>query len=278
MILLVLACVLDRTGQSATAAYERELALQTARADTLESSAQEVETRVDQLEEVMRYRGQQEAVRMDNLEQVTAEVRRIRGKIETIEHEAGVSAQDRAALDDDVRFRLEYLELRVASLEEQLGLTAPPPPIDGGTTVAEDGEIELVDGGDPVEVELPEGPDDLLAKAEEHLVGGKPKVARVLLEKFLADHGSHEKANEARYRYAETYFNEGDYARAILLFEEVVTADAKSPWSPWAMVRQGECFSKMGQDAEADLFWQDVVARYPKSQAAKDAKELLKGG
>lgn len=278
MILLLLACVLDRTGQSATAAYERELALQTARSDTLQSSAREVETRVDQLEEVIRYRGQQEAVRMDDLEAVTAEVRRIRGKIETIEHEAGVAGQERAALDDDVRFRLEYLELRVASLEEQLGLTAPAPPIEGGTTLTDEGEVELVDGGEPVEVVLPEGADELLAKAEEHLVDGKPKVARVLLEKFLADFSSHESANEARYRYAESYFNEGDYARAILLFEEVVTSDAKSPWSPWAMVRQGECFQKMGQDAEATLFWQDVVARYPKSQAAKDAKELLKGG
>lgn len=278
MIFLLLACVLDRTGQSATAAYERELALQTARADTLETSSREVEVRVEQLEEVMRYRGQQEAVRLENLDQVTAEVRRIRGKIEELEHQAGVGAQDRAALDDDVAFRLEYLELRVASLEGQLGLEAPPPPIEGGVTVGQDGEVELAGGGEPVEVELPAGADELLAKAEEHLVAGKPKVARVLLEKFLAEHPTNAKVSEARYRYAETFFNEGDYARAILLFEEVVTNDTKSSWSPWAMVRQGECFKSMGQDAEATLFWQDVVARYPKSQAAKDAKELLKGG
>ena len=276
MTLLLLACVLDRTGQSATAAYERELALASARADTLESSAGEVERRVAQLEEVMRYRGQQEAVRLENLEQVTDEVRRIRGKIETLEYEAGVAAQDRAVLDDDVAFRLEYLELRVASLEEQLGLEAPPPPIDGAATdVEEDGEVVLVDAEEPLEVELPTSPEELLSTAEQHLVDGRPKVARVMLEKFLKEHPDHEKATEARYRYAETFFNAEDYPRAILLFEEVVTGDPKSPWAPWAMVRQGECFKRMGQDAEAALFWQDVIARYPKTQAAKDAKELL---
>jgi len=277
MTLLLLACVLDRTGQSATAAYERELALASARAETLETSASEVERRVAQLEEVMRYRGQQEAVRLENLEQVTDEVRRIRGKIETLEYDAGVTAQERAVLDDDIAFRLEYLELRVQSLESQLGLEAPAPPIEGAATeTTEGGEVLLVDAEEPAEVELPDSPDELLAVAEEHLVAGRPKVARVMLEKFLKDHEDHEKATEARYRYAETYFNAEDYPRAILLFEEVVTADPKSPWAPWAMVRQGECFKSMGQDAEATLFWQDVVARYPKTQAAKDAKELLK--
>ncbi|HJN77962.1 MAG TPA: tetratricopeptide repeat protein [Myxococcota bacterium] len=277
MLLLLSACVLDRTGQSATAAYERELALASARADTLESSTSEVERRVGQLEEVMRYKGQQEAVRLENLEQVTDEVRRIRGKIETLEYDAGVTAQERAVLDDDVAFRLEYLELRVASLEKQLGLEPPPPPIDGAATdLRDDGEVVLVDSEDPVEVEFPAGAEELLAEAEAHLVGGRPKIARVMIEKFLRDYPEHEKATEARYRYAETHFNEEDYPRAILLFEEVVTSDPKSPWAPWAMVRQGECFQRMGQDAEATLFWQDVIARYPKTQAAKDAKELLK--
>lgn len=278
MILLVLsACVLDRTGQSASAAYERELALASARADTLESSAGEVERRVAQLEEVMRYRGQQEAVRLENLEQVTDEVRRIRGKIETLEYEAGVAAQQQAVVDDDTAFRLAYLELRVASLEKQLGLEAPPPPIEGAATeTLDDGEVVLADAEDPAEIELPETPAELLATAEEHLVAGRPKVARVMLEKYLAEYPGDEKVIEARYRHAETYFNDADYPRAILLFEEVVTGDPKSPWAPWAMVRQGECFSKMGQDAEATLFWQDVVARYPKTQAAKEAKELLK--
>jgi TolA-binding protein len=41
------------------------------------------------------------------------------------------------------------------------------------------------------------------------------------------------------------------------------------------MLRQGECFAAMGKTKEAKLFWADVVAKYPKSKAAKEAKELL---
>jgi tol-pal system protein YbgF len=275
LLLVTLACVLDRTGQSATAAYERELALQTARTDAMAQTSDQVERRVEQLEEVMRYRGQQEALRLESAEQIGAEVRRIRGKIETMEHEAASVAEERAALDDDLQFRLDYAELRVSAVESTLGLKPPPAPIHGGTEVGEDGEVTLIDGGEPLEVELPQGAEALLAAAEEHLVAGRHKVARVLLDKFLAEHEGDERASEARYRLAETYYNGGDYAQAILKFEDVVTGDPQSGWAPWAMVRQGECFSEMGQAAEAELFWQDVVARYPRSDAAKDAKKLL---
>ncbi|MEY3210155.1 MAG: hypothetical protein RIT28_636 [Pseudomonadota bacterium] len=41
------------------------------------------------------------------------------------------------------------------------------------------------------------------------------------------------------------------------------------------MVRQGECFKAMGNNDAAKLFWEDVVAKYPKSKAAKEAKTLL---
>ena len=272
---VTLACVLDRTGQSASAAYERELALQTARSDAMAQTADQVERRVEQLEEVMRYRGQQEAVRLESVEQIGNEVRRIRGKIETMEHQASSSREERAVLDDDLQFRLVYAELRLQHIESTLGLKPPPAPVNAGTQVADDGEVILVDGGDPVEIQLPEGAEALLDAAEEHLVAGRHKVARVLLEKFLADHPGDERVSEAQYRLAETFYNGGDYAQAILKFEDVVTGDPKSGWAPWAMVRQGECFSEMGQADEAELFWQDVVARYPRSDAAKDAKKLL---
>lgn len=275
-LLLLLACVLDRTGQSATAAYERELALQTTRAQALEQEAVTLQARVDQLEEINRYRGRQEAAKQENLDQIRADVARLRGAVEESEHNEALAAEDRAALDADVQFRLEYLELRVSELEDTLGLDTPEPPSDApDTQVQNNGEVVLTDQGPPQEVELPQGPEELLAGAEAHLTEGRPKVARVLLQKLLDDHSTHERVPEARYRLAETYFNEGNYQRAILAFEEVVSLHPDSKWAPWAMIRQGECFELLGQRAEAELFWSDVIDRYPKSKAAGDAKALL---
>lgn len=278
MIFLALACVLDRTGQSATSAYERELALQATYSQALEKEAETVRLRVDQLEEINRYRGQQEAEKLENLDQVQEELQRLRGLLEEEQFKAQQAADERLALDEDTAFRIEYLELRVASLERSLGLQPPAPPDQGsGVTVNPGGEVQLVPDP-PVEVELGASPAELIKRAEEALAKDQPAVARALLTRMLKESPSDPLAAKARYRLAESWFNEGQYQRAILAFEEVVSKHPKTDWAPWAMVRQGECFAKLGQQEEARLFWQDVVDRYPKSQAATDAKGLLGGG
>lgn len=277
LLTLLAACVLDRTGQSATAAYERELAAQAQRGDELERLNTDLERRLSQLEEVTRYQGQQEAQKLENLDQVRTEVQRLRGELETLQHTSGTSAQESKGFQETAAFRLDYAEQRLAAVERSLGLKPPPPPVPGGGPVVAaggGGEVTLP-AGSPDEVQLPASPEELLALAEARLKEGQPSVARALLERFLAQNPKHERAVEAQYRLAETWFNEGQYQRAILEFEKVVASHPDSAWAPWAMVRQGESFQKMGNSANATLFWEDVIARYPKSKAAKEAKLLL---
>lgn len=277
MTLLLLACVLDRTGQSASASYEREMALAQTRTEELQAENANLEARVDQLEEINRYRGKQEAAKLENLDQVREEVQRLRGVVEVLQHQAELQGEDALAVNEDVAFRLQYAEARLASLEGTLGL-APPTPADGTppSEVSETGEVVLNDG-EVVEAELPATAEDLMVLAEKHMREDRPKVARTYYERFLAEHPDHERAAEASYRLAETYFNDSDYKKAILRFEDVVAGHPSSQWAPWAMVRQGECFQMMGKTSEAELFWQDVVDRYPKTKAAKEAKALLAG-
>ena len=275
MTLFLLACVLDRTGQSASANYERELALAQARTQELEAENENLESRIDQLEEVNRYRGQR---KLENMDQVQQEVQRLRGSVEELEHRIVSDEDADLAWEEDVAFRLKYAEDRLAALETTLGLE-PPQPDDGSepTEVKPDGEVVLKDDNEPTEVELPTTPDELMAEAESHMLGDRPAVARVYYQKFLGEHGDHDRAAEAAYRLAETWFNQGEYTKAILKFEDVVTGHGSSQWAPWAMVRQGECFQLMGQTAEAELFWRNVIDDYPKTKAAKEAKSLLAG-
>ncbi|MEY3210156.1 MAG: hypothetical protein RIT28_637 [Pseudomonadota bacterium] len=195
-------CVLDRTGQSATAAYERELAAQKARADELERLNADLERRLVQLDEVVRYRGQQEAEKLENLDQVRDEVRRLRGELETGQHEADATNSATKAFREDAQFRLEYMELRVATLEKALGVKPPAAPMPGGQVAvappAGGGEVTSP-VSPPKEVELAATPDDLIRMAEESLKANQPVLARAQLERFLRENPNHARAVEARY-------------------------------------------------------------------------------
>ena len=292
VILLPLAlggCVLDRTGKSASEAWHREMLLQRTRTDNLEAQFTEVETRVDQLEELTRARGQEEILRMETLDQVRTEVANIRGEVEVISHDVVRRVDESAARADDAAFRLQWLEDRANQLEKSLGLkpTAAPvlavatPGTDGGADSTEPGDSgEEPDSGadagatEPAAEEVTE-PAAMLTLANEHLAAGRHKAADAVLQRFLELHPKDEKVSEARYRLAEAAFNGGEYQSAVLRFQEVIDRHKDSPWAPWAMLRQGECFDKQGQAENARLFYEDVVRIWPKSKAAKEARERL---
>ena len=84
------------------------------------------------------------------------------------------------------------------------------------------------------------------------------------------------KKSEILYRLAESAFNGADYREAARRFQAVLDENSKSQWASWALLRQGECFDELEQKDNAKLFYQDVISEYPKSKAAKEAKEKLK--
>jgi len=280
-------CVLDRTGTSATSGLEREMALRDARVAELQRVEEESARRIKQLEEVIRYRGQQEAEKLENIDQIRDLMGQVTGELEVLRHELEGSGKVGDSFRDDTDFRLTWIELRLEELEDNLGLKPPPPPAreeadeDGDGEATSDAEVDEDDrartrtGEEEEEVEVPDTPEAILALAKEHLADGRPRAARAVLQRFIEDHGDHKQADEATYRLAESYFNDGEYQQAILRFQDVVDSYGGTGWAAWSMVRQGECFKKLGKASEAQLFWEDVLARYPRSKAAEEAKRLL---
>jgi hypothetical protein len=128
MVLLLLACVLDRTGQSASEAMRREIAVQGVRLSNVEASLQDAERRVAQLEELQRDRGQEEIQKMETVDELRSETARLRGDVETLLHDSTSSGQSVSKMLEDAEFRVTWLEARAAQLEKSLGLKPPAPP------------------------------------------------------------------------------------------------------------------------------------------------------
>ena len=281
---LLTGCVLDRTGQSITEAYRRDMILHATRLNNLENQFDNIEARTSQQEELTRTRGQEEIMAMESLEELRGEISRLRGDVEVLSYDYGVTSESFIALSEDAVFRLVWLEDRALQLEENLGLNPPSPPdMASSTSNPAASATDTAPADTATEAEavpsdvIPEDadPDALIALAEQHLAAGREKPAEAVLNRFLDRHPDHERVPEALYRRAEAAFNAEDYSGAVLRFQEVIDGHKDNPWAAWAMLRQGECFEAQDQQENARLFYEDVERLWPKSKAAKEARKKL---
>lgn len=320
LVMLSLACVLDRTGQSSTAQMQREIRDNAVRVYNVEQQFLQVEARVNQLEELTRSRGQQNILKMETLDELRQETARMRGEVEVLTHSTGEGAKDLKGRVEDAQFRVLWLESRADQLERSLGVKTPDPPamptptpvdpveqpsswegkVDNGEAAptaavpapAEPTKTVVKEIVPPVAPATPEestppvvdpvtepqlNPDVLLDNAKKQVKAENYVGAETMLNRFLEAFPNHARSDEATYRRAETAMKSGDYQQAVLRFQEVIDQYKDSGFAPWAMLRQGECFDAQGEKVNAKVFYGEVIRIWPKSRAAKSARQKLKG-
>ena len=315
LMLVSMGCVLDRTGQSSTSAMQREIRDNGIRIHNVEQQFVQVEARVNQLEDHTRSSGQQKILQMETLDELRMEVARLRGEVEVLSHTAGQGEKSIKGRVDDAQFRVLWLESRADQLERSLGLKTPAPPamptepVEQESSWTENGAVpapEAPAAGEPAPVVAvaappveatpvvtpepsPEpapatpdpvtepalDPDTLLDTAKSQIKQSNFVGALSMLSRFLEAFPNPARSDEGTYRRAEATMKSGDHQQAVLLFQEVIDQFKGSPFAPWAMLRQGECFEEQGQNDNAKVFFGEVVRIYPKSRAAKAARKKL---
>lgn len=283
-LLLVLALApAASAGSAASAEYARQVSTAQVRLAQLEALLVESQLRIEQLEEVIRQQGKSEAEKLENLDQVNAEVVRLRGAIEVLQFES--SEVERLLTEQQIsqERRQLHAEMRLAQVEKFLGIKAPPPPTDeelgltSATPAPAPGTAPApAPGTSDVPTDVPTTASGKLELAVQHMAAGQQPLARAILKAAIDQHVGVAEMDEIRYRYAETYFNEGDWKTAISEFNKVINNHPTSPWKCWAFFRQGEAFEKMGQIEGAKAFYKGATDGACKgSEAGKKAKEKL---
>jgi len=262
------------------------------------------QSRVEQLEEVIRVQGQHAASRLENMEEVNIEVSRLRGEIEVLRRELDLlrtSLHDYQLSQESRQLRDEA---RLSQVEKFLGLE-PPPAVDAaaldGEAVAEGGESEAAEGADaeagapessasgsesgeteegsgtePEQADEPEALADRIALAKQHVHEGRYPVARAVLTHAITENPEAEEVPEMRYIVAQSYLHEENWRAAAADLKAILDNHGNSSWAPWSMLRLGECFDGLGKRESAVLFYEGVAQSYPRSDAAKEAKRRLK--
>ena len=99
---------------------------------------------------------------------------------------------------------------------------------------------------------------------------------RELMSSFLKRYPEDPLAINAAYWIGEAFYAEKNYEKAILQFEDVIQKYGDHPKVAAALLKQGLAFDTLGDRASGRLLLQRTVERFPASQEAKKAAEILK--
>ena len=80
---------------------------------------------------------------------------------------------------------------------------------------------------------------------------------------------------EYHFKEAEKFFNEENWKKAIVAYEQYRKKNKAGKLFKTATFQIGQCFQNLDMKKEAQVFFKEVVSSFPKSAEAKKAKEFL---
>ena len=192
------------------------------------------------------------AARIDALEQ---ENELLRGRLEVAEHRVGEALREaRAARQEGAAEAVES------------GAAAPG---DGAALAGEGAE-----GGNAMLSE------ELAAYKEARSTWSRSEWDACVdrLGEFLQTYPSSVYADDAAYWRADCYFQQGNYKKAILRFDDVVARYPNGNKAADALYREGEALLRLGPayNTAARKAFERVLAEYPDSDRAAEANQQLK--
>ncbi len=114
------------------------------------------------------------------------------------------------------------------------------------------------------------------ALAQKQEQTGERAVARTLYEEYAKKWPADPRAADAWFRVGEINFGEKRYREAVLAYGKVVQDYMRSDKVPDAMYRTAESMVILDLKDDARSIFSDLVARFPKTGAAKKAKARLR--
>jgi tol-pal system protein YbgF len=187
----------------------------------------------------------------------------IRGQVEEMQKEfSGIGkGQNIKNRLDDITFRIGYIENFLGIAKKDAPNGAKP---EGTSGAAAEGAVEQKN-----DVEAAYNACYKLFK------DGQYARAREEFLKFLKQYPKTAYSDNAQFWIGETYYVEEKYERAIVEYEKVVKDHPSGDKVPYALLKQGMAFQKLGDKASAKIVYQQIIKKYPQTNQARVAKAKL---
>jgi tol-pal system protein YbgF len=193
------------------------------------------------------------------VEQAQREISRLRGLVEEAQARSATLEQAVTQLRSETDSRLSSTDEKLRAWEESRRAAEASP----------------AKGEPPKPAEKAVTKESAYEHAKATLDGGDTGKARALFADFLGRYKDDALAANAQYWIGESHYGEKSYNEAILEFRKVWERWPKSDKAPDAVLKIAYSFLGLGSADNAKLFLDEVVRSYPKSGAAKLAKEKL---
>lgn len=255
-----------------------------------------VQGQVSQLKSESRVIKEHSAGSYSEMTQYREDMARLRGGINELQYQYQGSMRRLNTEDSLLVSKSNELERRIARLERYLGLKVLPtkkleqpqpttatalvpatPAIVAPRPVAQFGTSSTKPAPLPSPAEEPAPADQLLNDGLLLLEKKNYAGAREQFKEFMTSNPKSPRVADAQFYIAETYFDEGWSEKAILEYQVVIARYTKSAKRPAALYKQGLAFEKIGDKANANARFRDVVNLYSKTPEAKLAKKKLAG-
>jgi tol-pal system protein YbgF len=196
------------------------------------------------------------------IHELREEVSNLRGQLEKSTYLAEMSVQKNAELDEMIQSVMK----RVLHLEAYLAMEPTE------TMVLSEG---IPDKSEKDRSEKKLTGDALYAAAKKLFDAGDYATAREQFQIFLKENPKSEKADNAQFWIAETYYHEKWYEKAILGYQEVIEKYSKGNKVASALLKQGLAFYNIDDKRNAELILKELIRKFPKSKEAQIAEKKL---
>lgn len=216
---------------------------------------EDLELRMGRIEQILEGQALIElAQRTDGL---SRELAQLRGELETLQQELGALRKQQGDVVAD-------FERRIAALESR--------PLAPATTTV---ETVAADPASMAPATPPETAEQLYLRGFEALRSARYPEAIASMSEFVERFPTHALASNARYWLGQAYYLTRDYPRAIAAFAAVGTDSPDPAKPPDALLKKGLSEWELQRTEESRATLQEVVRRYPSSDAARLAREQL---
>jgi len=190
-------------------------------------------------------------------------LQQLRGQVETLKKDASLGSKTDKQLLDNILLRINFIEkfLEIGSKSSS----------DASDKTGKSNGVAAA-SKDPAKKQDKE---KAYSAAYQTFQEGHYSKARSDFQEFLTTYPDSEYSDNAQFWIGECYFFEQKYESAILEYEKVTKNYPNGNKVPYALLKQGLSFLKLGDKTSAKLLLQEVIKNYPNTSQARIARSNL---